>query len=187
MGTRTLLAAVAACCALRATAAARPASTGWFAEAGFGAGGFLPSASDDAKVGPAIDVRIGRDLFSWLSVGIFAAMTSHEATTPPPPTGQWFQLYRGGADVRLGAKAGPIAFFAEGGAGAAIISSNILEKVGITDPGERASIEFQAGVGLEYQTENRHYAFGVAGDLFLIPQFDALRGVDVHAYIRYTY
>src|SRR4029078_3453883 len=51
-------------------AAARPASPGWFAEGGLGAVAFLPKASRDANLGPSLDLRIGRDLVSWLSVGI---------------------------------------------------------------------------------------------------------------------
>ena len=42
--------------------------------------------------GPGLDVRLGRDLFSWLSLGISLAASSHEATVPAPPEGEWFQL-----------------------------------------------------------------------------------------------
>src|SRR5262245_18534699 len=80
---------------LGTAAEARPASTGWFAEGGLGAVMFLPKASADAALGPALDLRIGRDLFAWLSIGIDLAASSHEATVPPPPEGEWFQLYRG--------------------------------------------------------------------------------------------
>ena len=180
-------ATLAALAALRAPASARPASTGWFAEGGLGAVAFLAKASKDAKLGPALNLRVGRDLFSWLSVGITLAASSHEATVPPPPQGEWFQLYRGGADARLTGSFERIAVFAEGGLGVAMISSNVLGKVMITDPGESRSIAFQAGAGVEYQLENRHYAVGLAGDGFLIPQFDAIRGIDSRLYLRYTY
>ena len=169
------------------TARARPASTGWFAEGGLGAVAFLSKASKDAKLGPAFNLRVGRDLFSWLSVGVTLAASSHEATVPPPPEGEWFQLYRGGAAARLTGSFQRIAVFAEGGLGLAVISSNILGKVMITDPGESRSIAFQAGAGVEYQLENRHYAVGLAGDGFVIPQFDAIRGIDSRLYLRYTY
>lgn len=169
------------------TAAARPASTGWFAEAGLGAVAFLPRASSDAGVGPALDVRIGRDIFSWLAVGISLAASSHEATVPPPPEGEWFQLYRGGGDARIGGRFDRLAAFIEGGAGIAMISSNILGKVMITDPGERFSIAFHAGAGVQYQLENRHYAVGLAADGFFLPQFDAIRAVDSRLFLRYTY
>ena len=177
-------------CALAAlctSAAARPASSGWYAEGGLGAVGLLPDASSAANPGPSLGVRVGRDLFSFLSLGIHLAASSHEATVPAPPEGEWFQLYRGAADLRIGGRFDRIALFLEGGAGVAMISSNILGKVMITEPGETFSILFQAGAGLEYQLENRHYAFGLAVDAFLMPQFDAVRALDGRAYLRYTY
>jgi hypothetical protein len=173
--------------AICGTAAARPAATGWFAEGGLGAVAFLPKASHDADVGPALDIRIGRDLFAWLSVGISLAASSHQATVPPPPEGEWFQIYRGGGDVRIGGRLDRLAGFVEGGAGIAMISSNILGKVMITDPGEKFSIAFHAGAGIEYQLENRHYAAGLAADGFLLPQFAAIRAIDTRLFLRYTY
>jgi hypothetical protein len=169
------------------SAAARPASTGWFAEGGLGAVAFLPKASSDAGVGPALDIRVGRDLFSWLSVGLDLAASSHAATVPPPPEGEWFQLYRGGGDARIRGRFDTLAVFVEGGAGIAMISSNVLGKVMITDPGEKFSIAFHAGGGGEYQLENRHYTVGLAADGFLLPQFAAIRAIDARLYLRYTY
>jgi len=182
-----MVAAVAAVLGVADHASARPASTGWFAEGGLGAVAFLPKASKDAAIGPSLDLRIGRDLFSWLSVGIDLGASSHQATVPPPPEGEWFQLYRGGGDARLTLKLDRLALFAEGGVGAAMISSNVLGKVGITDPGEKFSIAFHAGAGVQYQLENRHYAVGVAADGVLLPQFDAIRAIDSRLYLRYTY
>ncbi len=169
------------------TAHARPASSGWYAEGGFGAVAVLPKHRDDVAVGPSLDVRIGRDLFSWLSLGISLAASSHEATVPAPPEGEWFQLYRGGGDLRIGGRLDRIALFIEGGVGLAVISSNILDKVMVTEPGENFSIGFHGGAGFEYQLENRHYALGLAVDAFLLPQFDAMKALDTRVYLRYTY
>jgi len=168
-------------------AAARPSSVGWFAEGGLGAVKFLSKASSNADLGPTVDVRVGRDLFSWLSLGISLAASSHQATVPPPPEGEWFQLYRAGGDARIGARFDRIAAFVEGGAGLAMISSNILSKVMITDPGERFSIAFHAGASVQYQLENRHYAFGLAADAFLLPQFASIRAIDSRLFLRYMY
>jgi hypothetical protein len=187
MARSSLLAAIAAVCVLGGSAAARPASKGWYAEGGVGAVGFLPGASDDAAVGPVLEIRIGLDLFSWLSLGVSLAASSHEATVPPPPEGEWFQLYRGGGHLRLGGRFDAIAVFIEGGLGLAMISSNVLGKAMITEPGEQFSIAFAAGGGFEYQLENRHYAIGLGADAFLLPQFDALRAIDARIYLRYTY
>jgi hypothetical protein len=172
---------------ISATASARPASTGWYAEGDVGAVKFLPSASADAALGPALDLRVGRDLFSWLSVGIMASASNHEATVPPPPTGQYFQLYRGEAELRVGGRFDSLALYAQGGVGAAAISSNVLGGVGITDPGEHFSIAFSGGAGAEYQLENRHYALGIGGDVFVLPQFATMKAIDMHFYLRYTY
>src|SRR5689334_15923647 len=127
------------------TAAARPASTGWFAEGGLGAVKFLPKASADAALGPSLNLHVGRDLFSWLSIGVDLAASSHEATVPPPPVGEWFQLYRACGDARIAGSFDRFGLFVEGGAGIAMISSNVLGRVMITDPGQRVAIAFQGG------------------------------------------
>jgi hypothetical protein len=168
-------------------AVARPASSGWFAEGGLGAVGFLPKVSTDARVGPALDLRFGRDLFSWLSIGVGIEASSHEARVPPPPEGEWFQLYRFGGDARIGGQFDTIAVFVEGGVGLAMISSNILSTVMVTTPGQRFSIAFQGGAGAEYQLENRHYAIGLALDGFIVPQFSTMTALAGRAYLRYTY
>jgi hypothetical protein len=179
--------AAASAVAMPVSADDRIASSGFFAEGGVGGVTFLSRAKRDADTGPALQIRIGRDLFSWFSVGIYLAASSHEATVPPPPEGQWFQLYRGGADGRLGGRIDAIALFVEGGAGLTMFSSNILNQVMITDPGEHFGITFHGGGGLEYQLENRHYALGVAGDAFIIPQFANMKAIDIRGYLRYTY
>jgi hypothetical protein len=161
----------------------RVAATGWFAEGGVGAVGFLPSANADAAVGPAMDLRFGRDL----SVGIFGAASTHQATLPPPPTGQYFQLYRTGADARLSARFGAIGIFVEGELGAAIISTNVLDQVMITKPGSYVSLALQGGAGIEYQLENRHYGVGLAGDAAIEPQFASIKAIETRLYLRYTY
>jgi hypothetical protein len=173
--------------ALAGTADARPASSGWYAEGGLGAAAFLPGADKDAAVGPGFGIRAGYDVFSFLSLGVSLGGSSHEATVPAPPEGEWFQIYRAAADARLTGRIGRLALFAEGGAGVGMISSNVLGKVMITEPGERFSLLIQAGGGLEYQLANRHYAIGLGADALLLPQFDAIKAIDGRAFLRYTY
>jgi hypothetical protein len=170
-----------------AVATARPASTGTFVEAGLGATAYVGSASSYSSVGPTLVMRLGRDLFSWLSVGAYLGASIHEATVPPPPEGEYYQLYRGGGEARLGGRFDKLALFVEGGAGVAMISTNVLGKVMITEPGERFSLTFHGGAGAEYQVENRHYAFGMAVDGWLLTQFDAATAVEGRVYMRYTY
>lgn len=168
-------------------AGARPASRGIVAEAGIGAAGFIGPDASFAAIGPTLDLRLGYDLTSWFSLGLHTGASTHEATVPPPPEGEYFQLYVGQAEGRLGFRLDRLAFFADGGAGASYISSNILAKVDVLDPGERFSVTFSAGGGIEYQILNRHYAFGLAGQWWLMPQFDQLQGFSSRLYLRYTY
>ncbi len=185
---RDLALAAGLLCGVPTVAAAdRPASQGFYAETGFGATGNLGAARSYAKIGPKMSLRVGYDLWSWLSLGIAVDASSHEATVPPPPVGEWYQLYQGRADARLGTRFDSFALFVEGGAGATYISSNILGQVGVLDPGERFSPVFSGGGGGEYQLQNRHYAFGLAADYWLAPAFDGLQGVEARFYLRYTY
>jgi len=181
------IAFVASLASTGVAAADRPAAVGWYAEGGLGATKFVGKVAKDADLGPALDLHVGRDLFSWLAVGVVVEASSHQATVPPPPVGEFFQLYRGAAEARLAGRLDRFGGFLEGGAGATMISSNILGQVKITDPGEHFSILFFAGAGIEYQLENRHYAVGLAGDGFLVPQFSAMRALDGRAFLRYTY
>ena len=173
--------------ALPGSAAARPAAHGFGAEAGFGALGMLGAGQPAAAIGPVLALRLGYGLTPWLALGVAVDASSHEATVPPPPEGEWLQLYQGRAELRLGVQTGRLALFAEGGVGAAAVSSNLLAKVGILDPGERSSLAVGAGAGLAYQLQNRHYAFGVAGDWWLLPAFASLQGVAGRVFLRYTY
>lgn len=170
-----------------AAAEPRHASVGFFSEAAAGVAFFLQDAGSYSEIGPAIDIRVGYDVFPWLSVGGHLGASIHEATVPPPPEGEYYQLYHGSVDIRLGHLFGRIGAFVDGRVGGSMISSNVLEKVAILEPGQRFSLSFAAGAGVEYQLENRHYAFGLAGQWMAMPDFDGTQGVTTRLYLRYTY
>ena len=169
------------------SAAARPASTGYYTEAGLGGAAFLGQAASYARPGLAFELRAGRDLTSWFSLGAHFAATTHEATVPPPPEGEYVQLYTMAADARLGVSVGRFALLAEGGVGIGYISSNVLERVDILEPGEHISLAVRGGAGIEYQLQNRHFAAGLAGDWLMMPGFASLQGISARLYLRYTY
>ncbi|HLU68291.1 MAG TPA: hypothetical protein VKZ63_18535 [Kofleriaceae bacterium] len=184
-----LLAALIAAGAAAPPAAAdsRPASRGPYAEASLGATGMIGPGRTYARLGPAFALRAGVDLFSWLSIGGRLELETHEARVPPPPEGEYFQLLAAAGDLRISVPAGRFALFADGGLGITRVSTNILAKVDILDPGETYSPLLSAGGGLEYQLQNRHYAVGLAGQWSLLPAFDAMQTVGGRAYLRYTY
>jgi hypothetical protein len=130
---------------------------------------------------------VGYDLFSWFGVGAHLTASTHEATVPPPPEGEYFQLYSAIAEARLGFRIERIRIFVQGGAGLGAISSNVLTKVGIVDPGETFTLALRAGGGLEYQLQNRHYAFGIDGEWSLYQAFDSTATATIRTFVRYTY
>lgn len=168
-------------------AQARPASVGYYAEAGIGATALLGAGADYSRMGPGFEVRTGYDLFPWLSLGLHLGASTHEAVVPPPPEGEYFQLYSGAAEARVGTLIGRWGLFADGGLGLGMMSSNILARVAILEPGERFTVVYRAGGGIEYQLQNRHYAFGLAGQWLGMPAFDNTQGVAARLYLRYTY
>ncbi|HTM20786.1 MAG TPA: outer membrane beta-barrel protein [Kofleriaceae bacterium] len=180
-------AALSALSALPRPAAAEPGATGLYAEADLGATSFVGRKARNAKVGPAAGAHLGYDLFRWFAVGAHLQASTHEANVPPPPDQEYFQLYSAHGEGRLNLQFGRAELFASGGAGLSMISSNVLEKVGALDPGERFTISFAGGGGMEYHIQNRHYAFGLAGDYLLLPQFSAMSTVSIQLYMRYSY
>lgn len=186
---RLLAAALLAIAALAAPARGEPrlAAKGPYSEASIGAAGFIGTSGEYSRPGPAFGLRAGLDLFSWFSLGAVLAMEVHEANVPPPPEGEYFQLYQGGADGRISVPVGAVNIFGDGGIGLARVSTNVLAKVDVLDPGEHYSPYFAAGGGLEYQLVNRHYATGVAAQWQLLPAFAASQTLGARLYLRYTY
>lgn len=184
--TQRSIAAIALCATSIGSASAGTKAHGFFSEAGLGGVGLLKPKSTLA-IGPTVTLRIGYDLFSWFSIGAIASLATQRSTLPAPPENEYQQLYRGGALARLGGQLGPVSLYLNGGVGAARVSTNLLERVGFIDPGQRNSVAFFAGAGLEYQLENRHYALGVGGDGWMFTQFNSATAIDARVYLRYTY
>jgi hypothetical protein len=174
---------------LAAPAGAEPriAAKGPYAEASAGGAAFLGTGGQYSYPGPIFALRGGLDVFSWFSLGARVELESHQADVPPPPEGEYFQIYAGAADARISVPAGRVGLFAEGGLGLAMMSTNVLAKVDLLEPGERVSPFFSAGGGLEYQLANRHYAFGLAGQWSLYPAWGAMQSVGARLTLRYTY
>jgi hypothetical protein len=132
-------------------------------------------------------LHLGLDIFSWFSVGGRLELSSHDARVPPPPDGEYFQLYEGSGEARISLRIGRFSVYGEAALGMAMISTNILESVGLLEPGERFSSKISGGGGLEYQLQNRHYALGAGGAWSILPGFGPMRLWDARAYLRYTY
>jgi len=179
--------AVALAVGTPAAAQSRPSSTGPYAEAALGGGGFVGNAGRYSAIGPSFGLRVGLDVWPWLSVGVAVGASIHEAKVPPPPEGEIYQLYTAIAEARVTVPIRRFAIFAHGGGGLGAISTNVLDKVGIVEPDQHVTPALSAGGGVEYQLQNRHYAFGLSGEYTMYPAFDAASAVSVRTFLRYTY
>jgi hypothetical protein len=159
---------------------------GYYAEAGIGTGFFLGEAGKYIAPGPSFALRSGYDVFSWLSVGGRFSGGIHEGDVPPPPEQEYLQLLEGAGEARLTLRLGRIALFAEGSLGFGYITTNLLDRVGVTTPDSYLSAAFGAGGGIDYHTQNRHFSLGLCGDYSVFPTFDGAQGVTVRLYLRYT-
>lgn len=178
---------LAVCFVCTAEAQDRPFSVGPYAQVDVGGKAMLGKNKSHAAMGPTMALHLGTDLFQWLSVGGRLDLASHEATVPAPPEGEYTQLYGASGEARLSIAIKQVSIYAEGSFGYSAVSTNILEKVGLLEPGERFSPTIGAGGGLEYQLQNRHYAFGLGGEWTLYTAFSKLQTASAHGYLRYTY
>jgi hypothetical protein len=173
--------------AMPAHADDRPVSVGPYAQVSIGGQKMVGKTKRRTNEGPKLAMRVGTDLFSWFSVGGRLDLASHEVVLPRPPEGEYTQFYGAAGEARLSVSIGRVALYAEGSLGYSMISTNVLETVDILEPGETFSPTIGAGGGLEYQLQNRHYAFGLGGEWNLLTQFAQMHTVNVSAHMRYTY
>jgi hypothetical protein len=178
-----LLAPILTVLALATPAAAK---VRFFSEGDLGGRFFLGSGGQNAALGPNFGVSAGAQFTSWLHLGVAVGTSLHEATVPPPPDQEFFQLYTGAAQVRLGFRVGRVGIFVQQQSGVGIISTNILDDVGITQPDRHWSPFLGAGGGLIIHTGNPRFSFGLGGDWAMYPTFDSLQTVNVRLFVRYV-
>ena len=158
---------------------------GLFASGEIGTFLYLGRAGRFADPGVAFGVRLGYDLFRWLAVQGHVVGASSDASLPPPTFGQSFQTYVYTGELRFSLQLRRFALFAEGGAGAANVSTNVLDAVGITH-GKRDTFAAVGGAGMDYHTLNRHFSVGLGGDYVWLQAFHGGHGLSLDVYLRYT-
>ncbi len=157
---------------------------GPFASGEVGAFAYLGQAGKYAQPGVAFGVRLGYDLFRWLDVQAHVLGASEDASTPPPQVGQSFQTYLYAGEVRLKLQVHRFQLFAEGGAGLAQVSSNVLHEV--LTHNSNFAFTVVAGGGLDYHTLNRHFSVGLGGDYVWMSTFTGGHALSADVYLRYT-
>ena len=67
-----------------------------------------------------------------------------------------------------------------------MISTNVLDKVMVTEPDSHFGVAMSGGGGLAYHLQNRHFSLGLGGDYTMYPGFDASQAVTIRAFVRYV-
>ena len=105
---------------------------GFFTEGEFGVLWFTGRASDEVAPGFAVGARIGYDLFRFFAIQSHLLGSTHQTKGDTPTAGQLLQTYQGTVEGKLTLRLVQWSFFAEGGLGAARMSSNLLYVRGIS-------------------------------------------------------
>jgi hypothetical protein len=140
------------------------------------------------KVGPgfAIGARLGYDFTRWLALQLHALGSTHQTIfTGMPQANQILQLYQGTGELKATVRFGQLALFAEGGAGAARLSSNLLATAGLAR--YRTGFTAGGGLGLDYHSLSRHFSVGLRGAYFWLKHVSGSMDLIVTAYLRYTF
>jgi hypothetical protein len=159
---------------------------GFFAQGEVGTMMFFGRTGRFAAPGFQLGARLGYDILRWLAVQARVQGATMDATLPPPTVGQSFQTYVYDAEVRLSVQIRRWQLFAEAGAGLGQLSSNVLDRVQVTN-GEQLSLAVVAGGGVDFHTLNRHFSLGVDANYLYLHHFAQTHGLTLDAYLRYTH
>jgi hypothetical protein len=161
---------------------------GWFAQAEIGAAIPLGAARAAVHAGPAFGVRAGWEFARWVALQVRGAGSTHAVEIEgQPEVGQLMQVVLVAGELRLAVPIGAWAISAQGGAGRARFSTNILGTAGLTDPGVRVSTIFGGSLGVDYHSRSRHFSGGLIAGLDKLQRLDTTGLLNVALDLRYTF
>lgn len=157
-------------------------------DAQLGAVTFLGAAHRPLGTGAALGVRVGWELRRWCAVSLHALGSTHETDFgPAPQSDQLLQILAASAELRLGVPLGRVLLFAQGGAGFARLSSNVLTGTRIHPGTGQGTLLFVGGLGVDYHTLSRHFSYGLDLALTHYAKLEAPGAIASTAYVRYTF
>ena len=121
----------------------------------------------------------------WLSFQAHVLGSSGEVTVPGPTSGQAYQTFLYGGEAHAQLQVRRVGLYAEAGAAAAHIPSNVLDDAGITG-GHKISLAVVAGGGIDFHTLNRHFSVGMGADYLWLASFGRSSAVTAQAFLKYT-
>jgi hypothetical protein len=158
---------------------------GLYTEGEFGALWFSGRASDEIAPGFAVGARVGYDIFRFFAVQLHLMGSTHQSQGDTPIAGQLLQMYQGTLEGKLTLRLVQWSFFAEGGLGAARMSSNLLYARGLAK--YRTGFTAGGGAGLDYHFLSRHFSVGLRGGYYVLSDVTGSRDANATMYLRYTF
>jgi Outer membrane protein beta-barrel domain len=167
---------------------------GLYTEGELGAVAFFGKAGDDVSPGVAVGARLGYDITRWLAVQAHLLGSTHglrgEVLTdangrPLPLGGQILQTYQGTVEAKLTYRFVQWSMFAEGGLGAARMSTNLFYALGLAHL--RTGLTAGGGLGVDYHSLSRHFSVGARAGFFLLRDVTGSQDLIATTYLRYTF
>jgi hypothetical protein len=158
---------------------------GYYTEGEIGAVIFLGQAANDVGPGFAVGARFGYDIFRWFSLQAHLLGSTHETKGDTAVSGQLLQTYQGMLEGKLTLRFRQTSLFAEGGLGAARMSTNVLYTLGLAR--YRTGFTAGGGGGVDYHSLSRHFSVGLRGGYFWLRDIEGSQDLIVTTYLRYTF
>jgi opacity protein-like surface antigen len=174
---------------------------GLYTEGELGGVAFFGKAGARIAPGFAVGARLGYDLTGWLAVQVHALGSTHETTVAGfPQDGQLLQLYQGTVEAKATLRFGQTSIFADGGLGAARLSSNILSTIPVAPAAVcpdatagqclthfRTGFTAGGGAGFDYHSLSRHFSVGLHAGFYWLRDISESEDLIVTSYLRYTF
>jgi hypothetical protein len=158
---------------------------GLYTEGEVGAVTFFGKASDAVGPGFAIGARLGYDVLRFFAVQAHLLGSTHETRGDSLVAGQLLQTYQAMVEGKLTLRFTQTSLFAEGGVGAARMSTNLLYALGLAT--YRTGFTAGGGGGVDYHSLSRHFSIGARAGFFWLRDVSASQDLIATAYLRYTF
>ena len=158
---------------------------GFYTEGEVGAVTFFGPASDVVAPGFAVGARFGYDIFRFFALQLHALGSTHQTKGDTPFSGQLLQTYQGMVEGKLTIRFVQLSIFAEGGVGAARMSTNLLYALGYAR--YRTGLTAGGSAGIDYHSLSRHFSIGLRAGYFMLFDVSSSQDLITTAYLRYTF
>ena len=159
---------------------------GFYTEGEVGAVAFFGGkTAETVSPGFAVGARFGYDILRFFALQAHLLGSTHETKEDSLVSGQLLQTYQGTIEGKLTYRFTQTSIFAEGGFGAARMSSNLLYALGAAR--YRTGFTAGGGGGVDYHSLSRHFSIGLRGGFFWLREVSGTRDLIVTTYLRYTF